>query len=97
MKHFKQLPPGARKAVIALAIIAVAYPAPIGLLVQHIAALGLAIAAILLLRIHPAGSHKALTAARVHHDVASVITGHKPTQAPPIKHAPATGPQIPVN
>lgn len=100
MKHLRQLSPGARKALIVVILLAYACPGPVGAVLQHIAALGVTVAAILALRIHPAGTHKTLTAVRVHHGLASLLTGHKPAAPAPEPtraHAPVTGPQIPVN
>jgi hypothetical protein len=99
MKHLQHLSPGARKALAAALIIAAVYPAPINLALHYATGIALAIAAVLLLRVHPAGSHKTLTAVRIHPMVATAITGHKQPQPAPArsyKHAPSSGPQVPV-
>ena len=100
MKTWNSLTPRGRKVVAALGLLAAFVPTPIGLALQHIAAVAIVTATVLLLRSHPSGSHRTLTTLRLPHPVATVITGHKPA-APAadrtVAHAPVNGPAIPLN
>lgn len=100
MKTWNQLTPRGRKVAIALGLIAAFAPTPIGIALQHIAAVAIVTAAILLLRSHPSGSHRTLTAARVPSGIATAVTGHTPPAPAPdrtVAHAPVNGPAIPLN